>query len=304
MPKIDLDALEWKHGSSYPGGYAAMVGDRSQKRLGDPAGLTQFGANLVRLGPGALSSLRHWHELQDEFLVVTQGALVLVDDAGETPLAPGDCCAFPAGDANGHHIVNRSDSDGAFVVVGTRTATEVGWYSDVDMKVTAQDGQMRFTRRDGSALGAGSAIPDPDFAGISERMTRALLAGDTQGFADLCSLPQTVMPRTGKPYMLHTTEDMAEDTRLYHRSLSSNHVTDIFRVQKSITRPMPEQAEILVEVHLMAGAQRIVGPYDITFSLVWTGADWRVARIESALGHINWTLGRTGLPDSGRFEGT
>lgn len=304
MPRIDLDALEWTHGSSYPGGYAAMVGNRSQKRLGDPAGLTQFGANLVRLGPGALSSLRHWHEQQDEFLVVTEGALVLVDDHGETPLVPGDCCAFPAGDANGHHIVNRSDSDGAFVVVGTRTATETGWYSDVDMMVTAQDGQMTFTRRDGSALEAASAIPEPDFADISERMTRALLTGDTQGFADLSRLPQTVVPRTGKPYVLHTTEDMAEDTRLYHRSLISNHVTDMFRVQKSCTRPAPDRAEILAEVHLLCGAQRVVDPFETVFSLVWTGADWRISRIESALGHINWTLGRTGLPDSGRFDGT
>jgi uncharacterized cupin superfamily protein len=120
--------------------------------LGDPVGLTQFGANLVRLEPGARSSLRHWHEEQDEFLVVTEGALVLVDDQGDTALAPGDCCAFPAGDANGHHIVNKSDAMGAFVVVGTRTPREVGWYSDVDMKVTSAAGKLTFTRRDGGPV--------------------------------------------------------------------------------------------------------------------------------------------------------
>lgn len=303
MPKIDLDALEWKHGSSYLGGHAEKIGDRSQKRLGDPAGLTQFGVNLVRLGPGALSSLRHWHEEQDEFLVVTQGALVLVDDHGETPLAPGDCCAFPAGEANGHHILNHSDSDGAFVVVGTRTAAETGWYSDVDMKVTVENGQMRFARRDGSPLEGASPIPDPDFATISDKLTQTLLAGDTAGFADLCCLPHTIIPRTGEPYVLRTREEMAKDMQLYHESLKLHHVTDMFRVQKSITRPSPDRADILAKVHLMAGTQRIVDPYDITFSLVWTGADWRIARIESELEHINWTLGRTGLPESGSFEG-
>ncbi len=152
MPKIDIGALPVHTGSSYPAPHDAAVEGRSQKRLGDQAGLTQFGANLVRLEPGAISSLRHWHETQDEFLVVTEGALTLVDDSGDTPLSAGDCCAFPAGDANGHHIVNRSDRGGSFVVVGTRTETETGWYSDVDMKVEVSDGKMRFSRRNGQEL--------------------------------------------------------------------------------------------------------------------------------------------------------
>lgn len=152
MPKIDIDRLPVGTGSGYPGGYAARVGDRRVVRLGDPNGLTQFGANLVTLGPGAMSSLRHWHENQDEFLVVTDGVCTLVDDAGETDLHPGDCAAFPAGDANGHHIVNRGDADASFVVVGTRTETEVAHYSDVDMMVRTEDGVSRFSRRDGSPV--------------------------------------------------------------------------------------------------------------------------------------------------------
>lgn len=153
MPKIDIDALPWRTGSSYPAPHDQAMEGRRQKRLGDPAGLTQFGANLVRLEPGALSSLRHWHEKQDEFLVVLSGALTLVDDHGETPLQAGDCCAFPAGDPNGHHIVNRSDQPGSFVVVGTRTSEETGWYSDVDMKVEASNGEMRFATNDGRRVG-------------------------------------------------------------------------------------------------------------------------------------------------------
>ncbi|WP_417210113.1 cupin domain-containing protein [Antarctobacter sp.] len=152
MPRIDLDKIPLRTGSSYPAPHdEAMIG-RRQQRLGDAAGLTQFGANLVRLAPGAMSSLRHWHERQDEFLVVTEGALTLVDDNGETPLVPGDCCAFPAGDPNGHHILNTSDIEGAFVVIGTRTDRETGWYSDLDLKVEVEGGKMRFLRRDGGAL--------------------------------------------------------------------------------------------------------------------------------------------------------
>ncbi|MGP6089527.1 cupin domain-containing protein [Antarctobacter jejuensis] len=152
MPKIDIEGLPVRTGSTYPAPHDEKVRGRSQVRLGDPSGLTQFGVNLVRLAPGAMSSLRHWHERQDEFLVVTEGNLTLVDDTGETPLTPGDCCAFPAGDPNGHHIVNNSDGPGAFVVVGTRTETETGWYSDLDLKVEVADGKMRFLKRNGEGL--------------------------------------------------------------------------------------------------------------------------------------------------------
>lgn len=152
MPKIDISALPVQTGSGYPGHRAALMGDRSQISLGDPSGLTQFGVNLVTLGPGGLSSLRHWHEQQDEFLMVTQGVCTLIDDTGETELVVGDCAAFPAGDANGHHLVNKSDEPAAFLVVGTRTPTEVGFYSDEDMMVTVENGNFHFTRKDGSEL--------------------------------------------------------------------------------------------------------------------------------------------------------
>ena len=152
MPKIDIKSLPVKTGSAYPAPHHLKFDGRHQTALGDPAGLTQFGVNLVRLDPGAMSSLRHWHENQDEFLVVTDGVLTLVDDHGDTELNTGDCAAFPAGEANGHHIVNKSDAVGTFVVVGTRTPTEVGWYSDVDMMVRAENGRMTFSKQDGSPV--------------------------------------------------------------------------------------------------------------------------------------------------------
>jgi uncharacterized cupin superfamily protein len=152
MPKIDINALPVETGSGYPGHRAALMDGRSQVRLGDVSGLSQFGVNLVQLEPGAVSSLRHWHEKQDEFLVVTEGVCTLIDDHGETPLNTGDCAAFPAGDANGHMIKNTSAAPAAFVVVGTRTQTETGYYSDEDMMVTLADGKMAFTKKDGSAL--------------------------------------------------------------------------------------------------------------------------------------------------------
>ena len=150
MPKIDLATVPVKTGSIYPEPYAAQMQGRSSLRLGQAGGLTQFGANLVILAPGARSSLRHWHRHEDEFVMVTQGECVLVQDAGETVMRPGDCAAFPAGDPDGHCLVNRSKAEARFLVVGTRAASEVATYSDVDMMVVVEGGNARFTYKDGT----------------------------------------------------------------------------------------------------------------------------------------------------------
>lgn len=148
MPKIDLSTVPVKTGSIYPAPYAALMAGRSSLRLGDAGGLTQFGVNLVTLEPGAAASLRHWHLKEDEFAIVLEGDLILVEDEGETPMRPGDCAAWKAGVANGHRFVNRSDRPGRFLVIGSKAPDEVASYSDVDMKIHMNGGKPRFTYRD------------------------------------------------------------------------------------------------------------------------------------------------------------
>ncbi|MFN0113366.1 MAG: cupin domain-containing protein [Paracoccaceae bacterium] len=150
MPVIDQPKLTPRTGSIYPEPYAAMMRGRSSLRLGDAGGLTQFGANLVTLEPGALSSLRHWHENEDEFVMVTEGVCVLVQDEGEYVMRPGDCAAFPAGSTNGHHFINRTGRVAKFLVVGTKARAEVAHYSDHDLRVEIADGKAAFTYRDGT----------------------------------------------------------------------------------------------------------------------------------------------------------
>ncbi|HHI71155.1 MAG TPA: cupin domain-containing protein [Rhodobacteraceae bacterium] len=157
MPKLDLNKTPLKTGSIYPAPYAAEMEGRSSLRLGDAGGLTQFGANLVILQPGAKSSLRHWHMNEDEFVMITQGTCTLVDDQGEHEMTVGDCAAFPAGDANGHHFVNNSGSEARFLVVGTRAPEETAYYSDIDMMVKIGGGKADFTRKDGSPLPEGDS---------------------------------------------------------------------------------------------------------------------------------------------------
>jgi uncharacterized cupin superfamily protein len=150
MGVIDQTKCPVKTGSIYPEPYASEMAGRTSLRLGDAGGLTQFGANLVILQPGAKSSLRHWHAREDEFVMVTQGELVLVQDEGETVMRLGDCAAFPAGDPNGHHFLNRTEAEARFLVVGTRAPAEVATYSDVDLVLEVENGTSRFRYRDGS----------------------------------------------------------------------------------------------------------------------------------------------------------
>lgn len=152
MAKIDLSRIVPKTGSGYPEPYASMMSKRSYLMLGNAGGLTQFGANITILEPGGISSMRHWHMNEDEFVMVTKGQVVLIDDAGETMLREGDCAAFPAGVENGHHFINNSDAEARFLVIGTRASRETVYYSDVDMMVNDVDGVGEFTRKDGSPM--------------------------------------------------------------------------------------------------------------------------------------------------------
>jgi len=134
MKKIDPDAAPKGAGTRYPPPHDAPCKARRWVRLGDAAGLTQFGVNIVTLDPGVWSSQRHWHELEDEFVYVIEGELVLVTDAGEEIMRPGDCAGFKAGDHDGHHLQNRSAAPARFLVVGSRNDDDWGEYPDIDMK--------------------------------------------------------------------------------------------------------------------------------------------------------------------------
>ncbi|MGV8950420.1 MAG: cupin domain-containing protein [Cypionkella sp.] len=150
MPKLDISKAPLKTGSIYPSPYSEMMTGRSSLRLGEAGVLTQFGVNLVTLQAGAMSSLRHWHLAEDEFVMITQGTCVLVQNAGETVMQVGDCASFPANTPDGHHFINRSDQPTSFLVVGSKAKHEVATYSDVDLVVTFENGQTRFTYKDGT----------------------------------------------------------------------------------------------------------------------------------------------------------
>ena len=137
MPKVDLAAIEETNRTGYPPPFDKDVAGRWYRRLAPPTGLTDFGASLVRLDPGAWSSQRHWHEGEDELLVMIEGEAVLVEDDGRTTLKLGDVAAWAKGVANGHHLINESDSPCRFLVVGSRPAGQDCHYPDIDLLADA-----------------------------------------------------------------------------------------------------------------------------------------------------------------------
>src|SRR5512134_1484232 len=146
-----LEAQLRSRPSNYPEKFQPVVKGREKRPLGEHFGLANFGVNLTRLAPGAASSLRHAHTLQDEFVYVVEGNPVLVTNDGEEWLSPGMCVGFPHGTGNAHHLVNRTRADVLYLEVGDRTPGDSASYPDDDICAEYVEGnRFRFTRKDGT----------------------------------------------------------------------------------------------------------------------------------------------------------
>jgi len=148
--RIDPASLAPVIGTLYPAPFDEPCRTRERRKLGDAAGLTQYGVNLLTLPPGAWSSQRHWHDGSDEFVFILSGEVVLVTDAGEEILRAGEAAGFKAGDRNGHHLQNRSDKEARIIEIGTRVPSDTGTFSDVDMLAPAYQKPAVFTKKDGT----------------------------------------------------------------------------------------------------------------------------------------------------------
>ena len=148
MPRIDVEAAEEVRGTLYPPPFDEPCLGRVRRRLGDAAGLTQFGVNRLVLPPGAWSSQRHWHSAEDEFVWVVSGEVVLVDDSGETVLGAGACAGFKAGHPHGHQLQNRSNAEAVVLEVGARRPeADSTTYPDIDLRIEPGGGYLH---RDGT----------------------------------------------------------------------------------------------------------------------------------------------------------
>lgn len=136
-----------------PQPYTAQNQTRFSRRLGDFAGLKNFGVNLTRIPPGGQSSYLHAHATQDEFMYVLEGEATLETGSGSELLTPGMCVGFPAGTGEAHRFLNRTDRDVLILVVGDRSSGDILTYPDIDLHgVMGPDGRYRWSRKTGTAL--------------------------------------------------------------------------------------------------------------------------------------------------------
>ena len=149
MPAFDPETVEAVGGSGYPEPYRSSIGERAKRALGDAAGLQNFGVNLVRLEPGAWSSVRHWHTRRDEFVYILEGEVALITDGGEQTLGPGMAAGFAAGADDGHHLVNKSGRTAVYLEVGDRSAGDDVTYPDADLALKHGAETYTFTHSDG-----------------------------------------------------------------------------------------------------------------------------------------------------------
>jgi uncharacterized cupin superfamily protein len=152
MPIIDRSRVPEVTGSRYPRPLDAPCAARRVRRLGEAGGLTRLGVSEVTLPPGAWSSQRHWHAEEDEFMWVLEGEVVLVTDAGEAVMRPGDCAAFKAGDPDGHCVQNRSSAPARLLAMSNRSDDDHGEYPDLDLVFTSgrYAGRGEYLHRDGT----------------------------------------------------------------------------------------------------------------------------------------------------------
>ncbi len=149
LPALDPATLPEVSRIGYPEPYRTRMGERSKRRLGEACGLTGFGVNLVTLGPGGQSALRHWHTLEDEFVYVLEGELTLITNAGEQPLRAGQCAGYPAGSGDAHQMVNRGERPARYLEVGTRIDADLAMYPDDDLMWLGVGNEQRAAHKDG-----------------------------------------------------------------------------------------------------------------------------------------------------------
>jgi uncharacterized cupin superfamily protein len=150
-PALDPSTLVPNTNSGYPEPFRSRVLPREKRALGDAVGLTKIGINLTTLPPGKESSMRHFHTLEDEFIFVVEGEIVLCTDEGEQLLHAGMCAGFPAGVSNGHQVVNRGDRPARYLEISNRDREDTASYPDVDLAYSKRaDGRATFTHKDGT----------------------------------------------------------------------------------------------------------------------------------------------------------
>ncbi len=138
--------------SNYPEEIKIMLASKLQGRekraLGDFFGLNNFGVNLTRLAPNAVSALCHSHSKQDEFIYILSGRPTLQLQESRIQLSPGMCAGFKAASGVAHCLLNETNDEVIYLEVGDRTENDEATYLNDDLKARTYEGLWVFSHKD------------------------------------------------------------------------------------------------------------------------------------------------------------
>jgi uncharacterized cupin superfamily protein len=93
-------------------------------------GCELLGASVYELPPGEKSFPYHFHNANEELLVVLAGEPTLRDENGERTLSAGDAVVFPRGPSGAHQLRNESDRPARVLMASTLVVPDVVDYPD------------------------------------------------------------------------------------------------------------------------------------------------------------------------------
>ena len=101
---------------------------------------------------------------------------------------------------------------------------------------------------------------------------------------------------------MNVRENIAYGLRARPRASRPNSAEIDRRVQRTFFLS-PDVCVVEAEVHFRnAAGVTLVEPFVTTFRVERRGGEWRIGRVISSLGHINWTHGLSGISADMKFE--
>ena len=111
------------------------------KELGEYGGCSRVGVCIEELAPGKQTCPAHYHMLEEEHLLVMDGNVTLRLGERRFELQPGSYVCFPAGQKQGHTLINNSAAVCRYLIIGERNPHDVIVYTDsgrVSVRLTGE----------------------------------------------------------------------------------------------------------------------------------------------------------------------
>lgn len=117
---------------------------RLTRSLSTLVGMQRLGLHLVTLEPGRDSTTHHYHDADEEFILILTGTGIAKIGADVFDIGPGDFMGFPA-PSPAHSLHNNSDTDLVYLMGGECAAVDVVHYPDIARSMVKSHGNRRYS---------------------------------------------------------------------------------------------------------------------------------------------------------------